>query len=380
MINEKLKICHITMYYDAMGGIRTYIEILNQSLLKAKIESKIISLNFRSRVTTFRIPILGIYPYLLAMSFLKALIFSMRNKGRYVIHAHDTLFGGLTGVFIKLFSQKPLIITDHGLQSIVESYVHTQKHGKTSSLSRLNKWFLLSVEKFVATNADRILCVSEYTYDHFLNRGVGPKKMQFVWNGIDIERFKPKRSAFSNRSITILYAGRISADKGVGALIKVFGLLEREYPDLKLLIVGEGHDKENVEKMLKKLKMNDKVLLLPSVKMDAMADLYNNADIVAIPSAIETGAPLALLEAMACERVVIVNSSGSLPPLVNDAGLIVPFNNPPRAAELIKRILNDKKEALRLASLARLRVVKNFNWQNCFKEILNTYASMHQKF
>ena len=145
---------------------------------------------------------------------------------------------------------------------------------------------------------------------------------------------------------------------------------------MKLLIVGEGHDKENVEKMFKKLKIDDKVLSLPSVNRDVIVDLYNNADIVAIPSVIETGAPLALLEAMACGRVVIANSSGSLPYLVNDAGLIVPFNNPPRAAELIKRILNDKKEAFRLASLARQRVVKNFNWQNCFQEILNTYISL----
>ena len=113
---------------------------------------------------------------------------------------------------------------------------------------------------------------------------------------------------------------------------------------------------------------------------DVTEVLYNNADIVMFPSTIETGTPLTLLEAMACEKVVIVNSSRSLPPIVNNAGLIVPFNNPTRAVELIKRILHDKREAVRLASLARQRVVKNFNWQNCFEEILNTYASMHQKF
>lgn len=376
-----LKVIHVTMIdYSKIGGIQSFVHTLHDRLIQTKIQSRIISLGFQSKQKNkvskgFRIPILGIYPYLLISSFFTAFSLCAKERDKAcLIHAHDMLFGGLTGVFIKLMSKSPLIITDHGSQSVVEGYVYTQKYGNTF-LSRLNRGFLLSVEKFVAVHADKIMCVSESSYNYFLKRGVDPEKMEIVWNGIDIERFKPKRSAFSNSSITILYAGRISAEKGVSALIKVFCLLEREYPNLKLLIVGEGHDKENVEKMFKKLKIDDKVLSLPSVNRDVIVDLYNNADIVAIPSVIETGAPLALLEAMACGRVVIANSSGSLPSMVNDAGLIVPFNNPPRAAELIKRILNDKKEALRLASLARERAVKNFNWQNCFKEILNVYIS-----
>lgn len=88
------------------------------------------------------------------------------------------------------------------------------------------------------------------------------------------------------------------------------------------------------------------------------------------------GTPLTLLQAMACERVVAVNSSGSLPCIVNDAGLVVPFDDPPKATKLIKRILADKMVATKLATLARERIVKNFNWESCFKEILNVYISI----
>ena len=379
MPSKSTKVCHITMGYypGTLGGIQSFIHDLHNDLLKAQIKSEVISLGLRSKkarmLKMFRIPVFGIHPYLLMLSFLTAFIYSIRHRKEIrLIHAHDMLFGGLTGVFIKLISRRPLIITDHGIESVAAIYIYNKKHGDTW-LSQLNKIFLLSLEKFVTTHANRIMCVNEYSYDYFVKRKVNHKKIKIVRNGIDVKKFKPKQPAFSKNDITILYAGRISTEKGVIALIKVFSLLERNHQNLKLLIVGEGPEKATVEKMVR---LNDKISLLPSISRDDMTDLYNNSDIVMIPSILETGTPLTLLEAMACERTVVVNSAGSLPYVVNNAALIAPFNDPLKASTLIKKMLDDREKAVKLARLARETVVKNFNWQNCFKEIIRNYMSV----
>lgn len=374
------KVYQISSYSETVGGIKSFIQDLCGELLKTKIQSEIISFAFRSKrirkLKASKLPILGIYPFLIASSFLTALIFSTKQRdGKFLIHAHDMLFGGLTGVLIKFILRVPLVITDHGLQSIIESYTYTQRHGDTF-LSRLNRAFLLLVEKFVATHADRIMCVSEYTYNHFLKRNINPAKMKIVKNAVDVEKFRLMSSIFSKNNITILYAGRISPEKGIEALIKVFSLLEVRHQNLKLIIAGEGADTAIIERMTKNLKVREKITLLPFVDRDIMVNLYNSTDIVMFPSVMETGTPLTLLEAMACERVVVVNSCGSLPYIVYNAGLIAPFNNPLKTSMLIERILVDREKASTLARLARERVVKNFNWQNCFKEILSTYISV----
>jgi len=378
-LKRRNRVCHITMGYypGTLGGIQSFIHDLHYSLLKAQIKSEVISLAFQSKkaqiLRVLRIPVFGTHPYFLLFSFFIAFAYSIKHgKQALLIHAHDTLFGGLTGVFIKFMSRSRLIITDHGIESVAAIYIYNKKHGNTW-LARLNKIFLLSLEKFVTTHADRIMCVSEYSYDYFVKRRVDHKKIRIVRNGIDVEKFKLKQPVFSKSDIAILYAGRMSTEKGVIALIDIFNFLEKNHQNLKFLIIGEGPEKSKLEK---KAKLNNKILLLPSIGRDDMVDLYNNSDIVLVPSILETGAPLVLLEAMACGRVVVVNSSGSLPSIVSNVGLVVPFSNPTKVAESIGKILDNRKEAVRLGSLARQRVIKNFNWRTCFKEILNTYTSI----
>jgi len=344
------------------------------------MQSEIIYFDFGStklrKLRALKLPILGVYPFLIMSSFLTALIFSTKKKNvEFIVHAHDMLFGGLIGVLIKCILKVPLVVTDHGLQSIIESYEYTQRHGDVF-LSRLNRAFLFLVEKFVATHADRIMCVSEYTYNHFLKRNINPAKMKLVKNGVNVEKFKPTSSIFSRNNINILYAGRISPEKRVETIIKVFHLLERRNQNLRLIIAGEGADKAIIERMVKNLKVSKKVTLLPSVDRDEMVNLYNSTDLVMFPSVMETGTPLTLLESMACERIVVVNSCGSIPYIVDNAGLITSFNNALETSMLIEGIFDDRKKASTLARLARERVVKNFNWENCFKEILSTYNSV----
>jgi len=241
-----------------VGGAQSFVMSLHTSFSKRKIESKIISVSFEkgreSRVfKPFRVPIFGEYPYRIMFCLLTALSF-LKEHGREdcLIHAHDTFFGGFTGALIKIMLRKPLIVTDHGVQSVLLAFLYIERHGNTV-LSRLNRTFLVLLEKFTATRADQILCVSQYSYNHFLRQGIDSAKMKIVKNGIDVKKFKPKRPIFSNNDVQILYAGRLGEEKGVNLLIEAFGLLRKEYKNLKLLIVGEGSYEASIKRMADKI-------------------------------------------------------------------------------------------------------------------------------
>jgi len=301
----------------------------------------------------------------------------LKEHGREdcLIHAHDTFLGGFTGALIKIMLRKPLIVTDHGVQSVLLAFLYIERHGNTV-LSRLNRTFLVLLEKFTATRADQILCVSQYSYNHFSGQGINSAKMKIIKNGIDVEKFKPKRPVFSNNDVQILYAGRLGEEKGVNLLIEAFGLLRKEYKNLRLLIVGEGPYEASIKRMADKIDTR-RIRFLPAKSANDMVDIYNDSDIVAVPSVLETGVPLVLLEAMACERVVVTSPCGSLPEIVKDVGLVASFVNPSEVVVQFRKILDDKEGATLLAKRARQKILKNFSWALCFKKILNTYIELH---
>ena len=365
----------MTFPQKGVGGIQNFILTLDSSLKKLKIASEIISVySFTGEAFKFfRLPLFGIIPYRLILSILKAFTFSVRcRQGHFIIHAHDMTFGGLTGALIKLLTRRPFVITDHGIQSTTETYRYVKRKGNTS-LSRLNTIFLLLMEKFVAGQADKTMHVNESTHNYFLKIGVNPAKMEIVRTGVNVDTFRPSSPIFSESNVRMVYAGRISAEKGVNALLKVFSVLEKTHQNLMLRIVGEGPDETDVREMARKLRIMRINFSLP-IHRSRMEKVYNDSDIIVVPSTLETGTPLTLLEAMACERLIIINSVGSLPSIVDNAGLKVRFSHPSEAAKLIDNILNDRKTARKLAKLARERVMEHFNWSDCFNKILRIYV------
>ena len=150
--------------------------------------------------------------------------------------------------------------------------------------------------------------------------------------------------------------------------------------DAKLLIIGEGYLKENLQKLVGKLKIENKVFFLGRVGNSGIIAYYYACDIFVLPSIEKTEAfGLVQLEAMACGKSVVNTDLPTGVPYVSQdriTGLTVPPKDSEALAKAINILLNDESLRKKYGENGRKRVEKEFNLNIMTKKILNLYQDL----
>jgi glycosyltransferase involved in cell wall biosynthesis len=176
----------------------------------------------------------------------------------------------------------------------------------------------------------------------------------------------------------ILYVGGISPHKNLALLIDALATLRRDpsMRDIKLVLVGDYTSDafysayEELRKQRTALQL-DEMVLFPGYVEDAdLVHLYNGASVFVLPSLME-GFGLPALEAMACGTPVIVSNRGSLPEVVDDAGLIFDPDNPEALQDLLCRVLTDADLRARLQRDGPRRAAY-YSWKRAALDTLAT--------
>jgi len=173
------------------------------------------------------------------------------------------------------------------------------------------------VVTFSINASDGITAVSEDlrkdTYEHFNI----VKDIDVIPNFIDLSRFKKQKKEHFRRAICpedeklLVHTSNFRKVKRVGDVIRVFHNLRKEIP-AKLLLVGDGPERTNIEQLCRELGTCDDIRFLG--KLEAVEEVLSVADLFIMPSEKESFG-LAALEAMACEVPVISTNTGGLPEL-----------------------------------------------------------------
>jgi L-malate glycosyltransferase len=192
--------------------------------------------------------------------------------------------------------------------------VVTTLHGTDITLVGSNKAFAPVVE-FSINKSDGVTAVSqslkEDTYRHFDIQ----KDIRVIYNFIDFDRFSKsdkdhfKKAIAPNGERIIVHTSNFRKLKRVEDVIHVFKIIHEQIPS-KLLLVGDGPERYNLEELCRKINLCQEVRFLG--KQDAIEELLAVADIFIMPSESESFG-LAALEAMACEVPVISSNAGGLP-------------------------------------------------------------------
>lgn len=190
----------------------------------------------------------------------------------------------------------------------------TTLHGTDITIVGNNNTFA-PVVAFSINKSDGITAVSEslrqQTYDYFDIK----KDIKVIYNFIDFERFSKtnkdhfKKAIAPNNERILLHVSNFRKVKRVEDVIRVFKKVHEELPS-KLLMIGDGPERHNMEELCRKLDLCDEVRFLG--KQDAIEELLAIADVFIMPSESESFG-LAALEAMACEVPVISSNAGGLP-------------------------------------------------------------------
>ena len=248
------------------------------------------------------------------------------------------------------------------------------KHADTISLKILKwRWYsFLKMQIRVARKLDPIIVVSENTRkDLIKDFKIDTKKTRKVLHGIDHETFQPIPSIKRKANQLITTASADVPLKGLIYLIRAYAGLLKEFPDLKLIVIGRLREGPT-EKELKKEGIKEKVKFVSNLTGRQIAELYAESTIAVSPSVYE-GFGFPAGEAMSCGIPLVSTNGGSLPEVVGDAGIIVPHSDPKALKDAIKSLLNSPEIRIEFGKKGRRRVLENFTWNRAAKELVEVY-------
>ena len=297
-------------------------------------------------------------------------IIKLIKKNNYnLIHAHWLIPQGLLAVLVSRVFDKEcpkILCTSHG-----------------GDLFAFQSSLFLKVKKGILSHCDGVTVVSNYMRDICLQIINIDEKLHVCPMGVDlINTFKPVENTERDGN-TILFVGRLVEKKGVFVLLDAIKILIQEYPDIGLLIVGDGPEKDNLVERCENLNIVDSVKFRGALNQEQLPKIYSQATMVVIPSIIDSrndqeGLGLVAIEAMGCGAAVIISALPAVQDIVEDGvnGILVQPGNAKDLANSIKSLLIDTKTRDMIASRARQSVIEKFDWQVSVKKYLTVIASI----
>ncbi|MEW6102605.1 MAG: glycosyltransferase family 1 protein [bacterium] len=237
------------------------------------------------------------------------------------------------------------------------------------------KYYFRYVLPILLRSSSTIICVSSNTKNDIIEYyKIKDKPIYVVHNGINLQRFYPRKEKRIIYEKYLFYLGDMRPYKNLEMAIRAFVILGLK--DIKFIIGGRKDSKfyPKIEKMVNDLSLNDRVIFLDYVPSDLLPYLYSEASAFLFPSFYE-GFGFPPLEAMACGCPVIVSNAASLPEVCGDAAYYVDPYNPEDIAKGIYKVLTDKdlQNSLRQKGLQR---AKMFSWEKTAGEILNVFGDI----
>lgn len=226
----------------------------------------------------------------------------------------------------------PLVLSLHTNYDDLRNNMLKYKQYKQWAIYNYTKRF---IEPFVVQNATKVICVYEFAAKYA--RKYGAKDVEIIYNKVYPEAFEKAKPAMKTKLPLVITVGRMINGKNQHVLIQAVEKLP-----VHLLIIGDGPNMQQNQNLIKELKIQDKVTIIPSVPNTKLPEYYKGAYLFAL-SIEYGGVAIPVLEAMCAQIPVIVSKpleDGS--EIANEVGIVVE-NNPTAFETAINQLLSDKK-------------------------------------
>ena len=376
-------------FYPHIGGYEKIVYELSRRLVQRDYEIDILTCNTERApfyeeldgIHIYRLPswnaLHSVYPIpkpcLTSFKILRRLLHKnydvINTKTRFFI----TSFLGL--IFAKL-KRTPLMHTEYGARhSIVPNKV----------INLISRAYDHSIGTLIVKSARRNIGVSEAVCE-FLKH-LGATNIQLVHNGIDTTTFKKKEDTncrqklgISNDAMVITFVGRLIYAKGVQDLISAFSKMKDTAPEVKLLIVGDGPYRANLEKLAHQTDCHSSILFLGQKNQAELVEILSTTDIFVNPSYSE-GLPTSVMEAASIGLPIIATDVGGTREIIamDKTGILVKAGDVGQLVEELCRLRTNAKLREKLGKNARIFAERKFNWDKITGEYIKLYTSLVKK-
>jgi glycosyltransferase involved in cell wall biosynthesis len=267
-------------------------------------------------------------------------IIKFANKESFnLMHSHGYKFNILLGAIPRFLRKIPLMTTLHGYTS-------------ASGFSKMKVYQLL--ERFLLKRLDGVVYVSSAIKSNPVLKGYCFEKETVIANGIDSKRIINAASDDNAASIQNFFSeegdeckyigaiGRLSQEKGFDLLIDAFSELVIDEPNLRLIIIGEGSLRSQLEQKIKNKNLQNKIKL--SGFVSPLYRLMSELDGLVMPSHTE-GLPITLLEACILNTPIVASRVGSIEEVLSEYGASVTVDpgDVHEIRDAIKKLIIDGK-------------------------------------
>ena len=278
-----------------------------------------------------------------------------------VVHAHGVLYlGSLCALLAAWWLNKPVVLTEH------VGFVPY----RNPWLNWLQRLGLAVTARLFVRRADAVITYNSTVYEWLARLTPHPERLQFVRNGVDVERFRPasaderqaarRRLGISSTQPLALFVGRFVEKKGLDELLRaVDGSFE-------LVLCGRGE---------LPITPASPVHILRDVDHERMPEVYQAADVFVLPSRGE-GFPVAMAEAMASGLPVVAARDPSYDAYVSDVEMVQTPGDAASVRAALLQLLGADADRGRRAAAARERAVRNFSLAGWTANHLAIYADV----
>jgi L-malate glycosyltransferase len=254
----------------------------------------------------------------------------------------------------------------------------TTLHGTDITLVGADRSYL-PITRFSIEESDAVTAISNYLRNVTQLQLQVRKEVEVIPNFVNCDVFQPadgacRRTEFASQDERILvHLSNFRPVKRVRDVVEIFAHVRREIPS-KLLMVGDGPDRTVAEWMVREKGLVEDVVFLG--KQNQVADLLNCADVMLLPSQLESFG-LAALEAMACGVPAVCSRVGGLPEVIEDGveGFLVSPGDIETMSARALEILTDPAKRESMGRAARRRALAQF----CSNNIIPLYESLYRR-
>jgi glycosyltransferase involved in cell wall biosynthesis len=242
------------------------------------------------------------------------------------------------------------------------------------------------LERWLATFTTSLIAVSPEVRDDLVGLGVAPEnKFVVVRLGISLDERVGGNAEMRSETRRVLgiqaeafvvgWVGRMTAVKRTDDVLLAFRRLVDEYEDSYLCLVGDGPERDHLERYAHELGIAQRSLFLGY--QDDVARLYATIDVLLLPSANE-GTPVSVIEALAARRPVVATRVGGLPDVVRDGmdGFLVGVGDPDGLAARLAELARDPDRRARMGERGRAHVLERYAVDRLVDDIDRLYRSL----
>lgn len=364
------------IYPPSVGGPATYAKLLFDELPNKDKEIDVKVLSFEAFLKFPKFISQGLY-------FINLFFKGLRVD---IIYAMDPVTVGFPAMIASKILKKKFVVKivgdraweqgfqEFGITENLDDFIKNDKEysGRLKTIKR--------IQKRVAENADKIIVPSHYLKNIVKQWGINPDKIVVIYNAFEganiIETKKEIRDDLYLDNVVITSAGRLVPWKGFGTLIAIIPNLIKKFPRIRLLIMGDGPQRKELEKLIKHGGLEDYVELLGDQKKEDLYKYIKASDVFVLNTGYE-GLSHQLLEVLSIGTPIVTTNVGGNPEIITNKinGLLIEYNNKKALEQAIERLITDYKLAGDFIREGK-ETVKKFNKEEMLNKLIRELKNL----